>query len=307
MDNTSLVSIVIPCYNVQNYLRYCLDSVITQSYQNLEIICVNDGSTDDTQKILESYALNDIRIKIINQENRGLGAARNVGMDVASGKYISFIDSDDWINEVFIEKLVDAIESTYSDIAVGNIIQAIPDVGCSFDYQVILNHDDFEVSCDGKMKYKLAGVFKHNYVWNKLYNLDMLRHTKVRFEEGIIFEDLVFTNKVIYYMRKLVTTPLANYYYRKQKLSLMWGKSDKWLKDFNQAQQRALRFRQSINPEIEDITEFDWTEIVKYKFYKWTILTVKTYGLSKLYYLFDKFLVFQKDVKRRMYLDEKSL
>lgn len=105
------VSIIIPIYNVEQYLAQCLDSVINQTYKNIEIICVNDCSLDNSFRILDEYSKNDKRIKIINRENNGgLSAARNTGLDNASGKYIYFLDSDDWIDLDYIEKMLNAAD-----------------------------------------------------------------------------------------------------------------------------------------------------------------------------------------------------
>lgn len=114
----SLVSIIIPIYNTQNYLSRCLDSVINQSYKNLEIILVNDGSTDNSLDICENYAKKDSRIKIINKNNGGLSSARNAGLDICKGKYISFIDSDDWVEEDFIESLLEGIKKENVGISI---------------------------------------------------------------------------------------------------------------------------------------------------------------------------------------------
>ena len=93
----ALLSVIIPVYNVEPYLEQCLDSVINQTYKNLEIICINDGSSDNSLKILEKYQKKDSRIKLINQKNKGLSEARNAGLDVAKGEYIAFVDSDDYL------------------------------------------------------------------------------------------------------------------------------------------------------------------------------------------------------------------
>ena len=106
---TPLISVIIPVYNVEKYLRRCLDSVIAQTYQNLEIICVDDGSIDDSGKICDQYAVRDARIKVIHQENQGLSAARNRGIDAADGEYIAFVDSDDYILEDMFERLYIAL------------------------------------------------------------------------------------------------------------------------------------------------------------------------------------------------------
>ena len=104
MDN-ALVSVIIPAYNVAEYIPFCLDSLISQTYKNLEIICVNDGSTDSTLDIIKEYAEKDSRIILIDKENGGLPSARNAGMNIAKGDYISFVDSDDVVSLDMIEYL----------------------------------------------------------------------------------------------------------------------------------------------------------------------------------------------------------
>ena len=112
------VSVIVPVYNVEKYLRQCLDSIINQTLKEIEILCINDGSTDSSPEILKEYEEKDSRIKIINKKNAGLSAARNQGLELAKGEYVSFIDSDDWINETFCEALYTAAKKYDSDIAI---------------------------------------------------------------------------------------------------------------------------------------------------------------------------------------------
>jgi len=120
MDDVK-VSIIIPVYNVEKYLRQCLDSIVNQTLKQIEIICINDGSTDSSQQILEEYALKDERIKIINQENNGPGIARKTGLDNANGNFIAFVDSDDWVKLDAYEKLYKNVISNNSNIVISNI------------------------------------------------------------------------------------------------------------------------------------------------------------------------------------------
>ena len=115
--NQKLISIVVPVYNVEEYLSRCLDSIINQTYKNIEIICVNDGSTDNSLKILTTYSELDYRIKIISQENQGLSEARNIGIKNSSGEYIGFIDSDDSIDEKYFEVLYNNLIIHDADIS----------------------------------------------------------------------------------------------------------------------------------------------------------------------------------------------
>ena len=113
-----LISVIIPVYNVEKYLRRCLDSVVAQTYRNLEIICVDDGSVDESGKICDQYAVRDARIKVIHQENQGLSAARNRGLDAAEGAYIAFVDSDDYILEDMYKKMLDKLLDYNVDLCV---------------------------------------------------------------------------------------------------------------------------------------------------------------------------------------------
>ena len=110
MNESPKISVILPVYNVEKYLRKCLDSVINQTYKNLEIILVNDGSTDNSGKICEEYALNDKRIKVIHKENGGISSARNAAIDIAKGQYITFIDSDDDVELDYIGYLYDILK-----------------------------------------------------------------------------------------------------------------------------------------------------------------------------------------------------
>ena len=121
--NTPEVSIIIPCYNVEKFIKDCLESVINQTFKNIEIICINDGSTDSTPEILKKYSNIDNRIIVVNQKNKGLSGARNSGINVSCGKYLMFLDSDDWIDTDYIEKMYNAIKKNDCEIAVSTIIR----------------------------------------------------------------------------------------------------------------------------------------------------------------------------------------
>ena len=109
------VSIVVPVYNVEKYLSFCLETLVNQTFKDIEIICVNDGSTDSSPMILEHYANYDKRIKIINKKNGGLSSARNTGIEAAGGKYIAFVDSDDMVSHFLVEKSIELIKKSKAD------------------------------------------------------------------------------------------------------------------------------------------------------------------------------------------------
>lgn len=110
------ISVIVPIFKTGVYLRRCLESIVNNTYQNLEIICINDGSPDNSGEILEEYQKLDLRIVVVNQKNKGISAARNVGMNIATGEFIAFIDSDDWIHPNYFRYLVQLQQTTRADI-----------------------------------------------------------------------------------------------------------------------------------------------------------------------------------------------
>ena len=205
------VSVIIPVYNVEKYLAKCLDSVINQTLKDIEIICINDGSTDGSLKILQDYAKKDDRIKVINQENMGQGSARNKGLDIAVGKYCYFVDSDDWIELNTIEKLVKIISENDVDAVVhgANVIaeddfclQVAEDNQEWFkDYSK--NNGIHEIPLE--ISHKIASV-----AWDKLYKTDIINKYHCRFPERLINEDEAFLWIYMLHCR--------NYYYLNDRL-----------------------------------------------------------------------------------------
>ena len=120
MKNRPIISIIVPVYNVESYLERCINSILNQTFKNFELILVDDGSTDKSGEICDSFAGYDKRIRVIHKKNGGLSSARNVGLDVSIGKYIGFVDSDDWIDEFMYEKLYRNMIKTKSDIVICN-------------------------------------------------------------------------------------------------------------------------------------------------------------------------------------------
>ncbi len=194
---TPLISVIIPVYNVEKYLRRCLDSVIAQTYQNLEIICVDDGSVDESGKICDQYAVRDARIKVIHQENQGVSAARNRGLDAAEGEYIAFVDSDDYILEDMYKKMLDKLLNYNVDLCV-----------CQWQYEFsdgrqVVKRKNIDPTIYGrKTSLEFARfLYRSNYengvvvaAWNKLYRRALL--DTIHFE-GRIHEDDAFNGRIM--------------------------------------------------------------------------------------------------------------
>ena len=140
MFRNSLISVIVPVYNVEKYLPQCLNSIINQTYKNIEVVLVDDGSTDDSGNICEEYKKNDERIIVVHQKNSGLSAARNVGIEISTGEYITFIDSDDYISPDYIENLYSALEQYSADIAICDLKKVSEKVELwDIDYKVEKN------------------------------------------------------------------------------------------------------------------------------------------------------------------------
>lgn len=192
VNNNCLVSVVIPVYNVVPYLRECLDSVIQQSYNKLEIIIVDDGSTDESGSICDEYAANDQRIIVIHKQNGGLGNARNVGMAHATGKYIIFLDSDDYWELQTIERLVSEAEKNQTELIAFSaepFWDGIPDknsITPSYLHKV-----QNEVVKNGIDSFALARAEGEYYpsACLRFYLLQYLKNNKYQFDEGILHED----------------------------------------------------------------------------------------------------------------------
>lgn len=211
-------SFIIPIYNVSDYLKDCLNSVISQKYQNFEVICVNDGSTDGSSAILEHYASKDDKIKIINQENLGLSCARNRGVNAASGDYIFFLDSDDWIEpstlEILSKNVVDEdficfngkryIEDTNAE--------NIPDEGISAEFKSGWDYYNQFALVDRKFHFVCTVL--------RLYRREFLLQHQLHFQEGIFHEDNLFTPIACYYAQKVKIIPECLYIYRIRKGSI---------------------------------------------------------------------------------------
>jgi glycosyltransferase involved in cell wall biosynthesis len=209
------VSVIVPIYNAGLYLSRCLDSIINQTLEEIEIICINDCSTDNSLEILKKYESKDRRIKLIDfGENKGVSVARNVGIDTASGEYIGFIDSDDTVDTNFYEKLYIKAITTNAEIAKANLVQ-IDSFG---------NKTDNFIN-DRVRKNKLFFSFQH---YTAIYSKNLLLRNNIDFPEGITnSEDLVFLTKAVCSSNVVETVDDVYYYYLRHSGSASYGKLDK--------------------------------------------------------------------------------
>ena len=205
--NDCLVSVIVPIYNVEKYLNKCIESIINQTYKNLEIILIDDGSTDKSGKICDRFEKKDNRIKVIHQKNAGVSSARNTGIDSADGLWIAFIDSDDWVEENYIKNL---IENTSKDVDV---------VQCGY-YRIVEEKKE-QINCAGKLEIKNADEFLNGCLNPQtaygLCHMKIIRKSiinDIRFNEKIVVcEDALFNIQISRNMKyfKMIKQPLYNY------------------------------------------------------------------------------------------------
>ena len=187
---SKLLSVIVPVYNVSKYIHKCVDSILVQSYSNLEIILVDDGSPDECPKICDEYASKDKRVQVIHKTNGGLSSARNAGLEIAVGEYIGFVDSDDWIEPSMYEKMITFIEQNECDMAgcEVNIIYGTHSniIGKSED-EILTGKEALIRYLDTYYRYRMPNPA----VWSKLYKKEFWKEN--RFPEGKIHEDYLLT------------------------------------------------------------------------------------------------------------------
>lgn len=216
-----LVTIIVPVYNVEKYLRECVDSLINQTYRHIEIILVDDGSTDKSGTICDNYAVLDDRIKVIHKQNEGLGFARNTGLKAAQGKLVTFIDSDDKADEDLIEKLTKGISKSECDTCIGGFKRISEDGTVCYEEQ----YDDTIFSGESVYNELFARMLgsapnKHDAirmsVWNVMYSMDIIRKHKVEFpsERKLISEDIIWDSEYYKYSKRAMVIGSTAYNYR---------------------------------------------------------------------------------------------
>lgn len=206
-----LISVIVPIYNVEQYLRQCLDSIVSQTYSNLEIILVDDGSPDGCPKICDDYASKDNRIKVVHKENGGLSSARNAGLDVATGDYIAFVDSDDYLDVTIYQSLMEIINDYGVDVAVCDCFEMEGEKTKTYSkktQKVSINETPNIIFMHLLEPFPVLRF----EVWNKLFKKSVIGD--VRFKLGQIYEDLYFDRNIFLKSQKVAHIDKPLYYYR---------------------------------------------------------------------------------------------
>lgn len=253
--HTPKISIIIPVYNAAAYIEQCIRSVLNQTMQDIEMIAVNDGSTDESKEILDRLATTDGRLHVFHQNNQGVSATRNFGLQQATGSYIGFCDADDWMEPGMLQKLYDAITFSGCDWAICNVT-VIRD---GYATKVRLQLKDEVIGVTENRATFVHGLMRFNYDnanWNKLFKASVIREQQLQFNEDMyIWEDLLFNLQYLQYVNKLAVVAQPLYNYRILDTSLYTGDTQSKVPQFNKLYHYYLEYAKHFAGEAE-ITAF---------------------------------------------------
>lgn len=207
------ISIIVPVYNAAKYIDRCITNILLQTYRDFELICVNDGSTDNSFEILQQFAQNDLRIRLINKKNSGVSCARNTGLDIARGKYIAFIDSDDYVAKDYLDKLYEAtINGNDPDL----ICSGIHDIyGSKVVNSIRLNDNLFNLNSTNSI-ISFLNIRLNTSPVSKLYKRDVIERNRLRFRPDIsLGEDRDFNLRFFSFCDRIISTNYIGYFYRR--------------------------------------------------------------------------------------------
>lgn len=211
MKTDCLVSVIVPVYNVEKYVGKCLNSLCKQTYENIEIIVVDDGSPDNSDKIINSYKMKDERIRFIKRKNGGLGAARNTGIRESKGEYICFVDSDDWVAPDYVECFLRAAFEDKSDVVISNISYVFEDGTRKPRTPEITEHE--VVNNREALAREFIGEQYKFHAPNKCCKRDILINNEIWFPEDRLYEDVFTTYKILLASKTVSLIPDFTYYY----------------------------------------------------------------------------------------------
>lgn len=241
MVKEPLISVIVPIYNVEKYLEKCIESIVNQSYKNLEIILINDGSPDSSKEICEKYRQIDSRIVLINKKNGGLSSARNAGLKNATGEIIVCVDSDDWINKDMIQVMYQNLEKYNADLSVCNF--EIKDASGKSDIKKFTEQIEI-LNKEQAMQYAILPEKFYGFAWNKMYRRSILKD--MLYDESIRKgEDSPFTCQYISRCEKIVYQDIPLYYYRQDTVSISRSK-------FNEGKMTVLKAYSDILHLLEE-------------------------------------------------------
>ena len=256
------ISVIIPVYNAEEYLARCMESVLAQTHRRLEIILINDGSTDESGTICDEYARRDSRVIVIHQANGGVSAARNAGLARATGRYIGFADADDTVMPRMFEKLLEAIRKHGKQTAVCGHVRFHVEGPVEVREQREIPES---LDVDKALEYLLSSKYFEGFLWNKLFDAGLVngergKGRKLRFDTDLHFcEDLLFVNRCLLKSNGIAYVPEALYHYRLRETGLTRAYGDKRRTEL-EAWRRIIELNKSAGKRIVDLLKFRYLE-----------------------------------------------
>jgi glycosyltransferase involved in cell wall biosynthesis len=235
------VSVIVPIYNVEKFLPKCLDSIANQTFKNIEVILVNDGSEDESGEIARNFVSSHENFILINKKNGGLSDARNRGLEIAKGRYISFVDSDDYVHPRFLERLINLIKKHAADIAYCNYFLYFPETRLKVCYP--LRPIKSVYPSEMALKKLICANTLHSFAWNKLYKRSLFAENNIKFEK-LYFEDIATIPQLFYFSKKIAITSRPLYYYTQRKGSILRSIDANKIDDFVRSYGSILNFLQ---------------------------------------------------------------
>lgn len=268
-----LVSVIVPVYNVEKYIRRCVDSILAQTYKNIEIILVDDGSKDESGRICDEYSKIDTRIIVVHKENGGLSSARNMGLDICHGKYILFVDSDDWIRDDAVEVAKSFIKNSEIEIVAFSFYIADSNIK-SNDYEIKhINVHNSELNTSDDLLQNFHRDWNKIMIvaWNKLYKKTVFDN--LRFKEGVYHEDEYAIVEILKQTQTIYSIDIPLYFYAMSENSIMRNKNCK----INH--KKTIDLIEMYKERVEIFIDMEYINEARYAFLDY-ITTIKEYYCS---------------------------
>lgn len=288
------ISIIIPVYNVELYIRKCLDSIVLQTYKNLEIICIDDGSTDDSGKICDAYAKKDSRFRVVHKQNYGYPSALNVGLDIVTGEFIGFVDPDDWVEDDFYNSLYSNLQKWNVDISIVGYYRNLKDEDTYVKNEISIpevpiRSRDALYYAFVRDKYRGFGT----YLWNKLFSSRFISRYNgygIRFDENLLVGcDVYFTAKCFLKSKGVIYSHKPYYHYLIRDNSLFHGK------EINNREKGLLAYAKTLRLlEKNDIEEEILSFLKRFYVYQASLLAELSITLRNS----QKLTYFQSEIKK---------
>ena len=235
MANFPKISVIVPVYNTEMYLRRCIDSVLTQSYKDFELLLIDDGSKDSSGAICDEYAARDSRVKVFHKENGGVSSARNAGLAIASGDWIMHLDGDDWIEPDMLERLIRKGEDTGADIVMGDFLFAYS------DRDILYSLPDWDNNKTASLNRYITSVW--TCVWGGIHKRSLYEEYQMICPQGVTYcEDFHLMARLCYHAKKVVNIHQPFYHYRQQEGSVMHNLNKRTERDEQWVYQDIIRF-----------------------------------------------------------------